>query len=389
MEKTVNIGVIGCGGMGMSLLRKLLACDQRLRVTALFDPDSRSIAKARAELGDSPKVCADYHEIVSMPDIQWVMIASWNSRHCEQVVAAFEAGKHVFCQKPLALNLDECLRMLDAWQRSGKLFNIGFTLRYSPHYRKIKQLIADGNIGSLISMEFNETLDFNHGGYIMGDWRRLRKHAGTHLLEKCCHDVDLVNWIVASRAARVASFGGIDFFTPANAHRADEIGVRDDGKKAYATWNGLIRLDPFTSDKDIVDNQVAIIEYENGVRTTFHTNCNAALPERRMYILGSEGSIRADVLTGKIQMKRIGFDTETEDVSTDSSGGHGGGDAILARELTDSMLNHKPPSVGLMEGLESAVTCFAIDEAMDSGVVIDAGVYWRKLKALEVRLQQA
>ena len=150
MEKTVNIGVIGCGGMGMSLLRKLLACDQRLRVTALFDPDSRSIAKARAELGDSPKVCADYHEIVSMPDIQWVMIASWNSRHCEQVVAAFEAGKHVFCQKPLALNLDECLRMLDAWQRSGKLFNIGFTLRYSPHYRKIKQLIADGNIGSLI-----------------------------------------------------------------------------------------------------------------------------------------------------------------------------------------------------------------------------------------------
>ncbi len=387
MGKTVNIGVIGCGGMGRSLLRKLLACDKRLRVTALYDPDPRSIAEAREKIGDSARVCDDPLEIMAMPDIEWVMIASWNSRHCEQVVAAFEAGKHVFCQKPLALNLDECLRMRDAWKRSGKMFNIGFTLRYSPHYRKIKQLVADGQIGSLISMEFNETLDFNHGGYIMGDWRRLRKHAGTHLLEKCCHDVDLVNWIVASRAGRVASFGGLDFFVSANAYRADEIGDREDGRKAYETWNGLVRMNPFTSDKDIVDNQVAIIEYENGVRTTFHTNCNAALPERRMYLLGSKGTIRADVLTGTIQMKRIGFDTQVEDVSSGSSGGHGGGDSVLSRELADSMLNHTPPSVGLMEGLESAVTCFAIDEAMDSGTVVDAGVYWSELKASEARTQ--
>ncbi len=380
----VNIGVIGCGGMGRSVLHKLLACDQRLCLTAIYDPDSRSIAKTREAFGDSAKVCATARAVVEMPEIDWVMIASWNSRHCEQVVAAFEAGKHVFCQKPLALNLDECLRMLQAWKQSGKMFNIGFTLRYSPHYRKIKQLVEDGHIGSLISMEFNETLDFNHGGYIMGDWRRLRKNAGTHLLEKCCHDIDLVNWIVASRAARVASFGGLDFFVPENADRAKLIGVREDGKKAYQTWNSLIDLDPFQSDKDIVDNQVAIIEYANGVRSTFHTNCNAAIPERRMYLLGTEGTLRADVLAGTIQLKRIGFDTHLEDFSTTSRGGHGGGDQILAKELADSMLNQRPPSVGLMEGLESAVTCFAIDEAMDRGTVIDAGVYWRQLQLSQV-----
>ncbi len=51
-------------------------------------------------------------------------------------------------------------------------------------------------------MEFNETLDFNHGGYIMGDWRRLQRYSGTHLLEKCCHDIDLVNWITGSLAGR-------------------------------------------------------------------------------------------------------------------------------------------------------------------------------------------
>lgn len=379
MMGSVQIGVIGCGGMGRSVLRKLLACDERLRLAALYDPDARSIATTREEFGDSARVCASDHEVVTMPEIDWVMIASWNSRHCDQVVAAFDAGKHVFCQKPLALNLDECLRMLHAWKRSGKMFNIGFSLRYSPHYRKIKQLVGEGRIGSLISMEFNETLDFNHGGYIMGDWRRLREHAGTHLLEKCCHDIDLANWIVASRAARVASFGGLDFFVPENVSRAEAIGNREDGRKAYETWNGLIRLNPFTSDKDIIDNQVAIIEYANGVRSTFHTNCNAAIPERRMVLLGTQGAIRADVLTGTIQCKRIGFDTPLEDVSTTSRGGHGGGDQVLAGELAESMLNQRPPSVGLMEGLESAVTCFAIDEAMDTGTVIDVGAYWRQV----------
>jgi len=263
------------------------------------------------------------------------------------------------------------------------MFNIGFTLRYSPHYRKIKQIVAGGEIGQIISMEFNETLDFNHGGYIMGDWRRMRKNAGTHLLEKCSHDIDLVNWIVGARTRRVASFGGLDFFRSHNKERINEIPARSDGKKAYCTWGGLLALDPFTSDKDIVDNQVAIMEYENGARATFHTNCNAAIPERRMYILGTLGAVRGDVIAGTIQTKRIGFDTRIEDVSTEVKGGHGGGDEVLAAELAESMLHHRHPSVGLMEGLESAVTCFAMDEAMDTGKVVDLQRYWEVIKMAE------
>ncbi len=378
MDKT-KIGVIGCGAMGLGVVEALLACDPRLQVAAICDPDSRSVNKALGALESRPEICPDYHEIMAMPDVQWVMIASWNCYQSEQVVAAFEAGKHVFCQKPIALSLDECVRMKNAWEASDERhFNVGFTLRYSPHYRKIKQLIDDGCIGSIISIEFNETIDFNHGAFIMGDWRRLKKNTGTHLLEKCCHDIDLVNWMLNSRANRVASFGGLDFFLPENAHHVERVGPRDDGKAAYGTWQGrgLVELDPFRADKDIVDNQVAIVEYENGVRATFHTNTNAAIPERRMYILGTEGAIRSDVMPGTIELRRIGWESETQDFSTKGSGGHGGGDKILARELADSMLDGVPPSVGLIEGLVSAVTCFAIDDAMDTGTVVDVTPYW-------------
>ncbi len=376
MEAPVNIGVIGCGAMGRSVVNRLVKRDPRLKIAALYDPDQRSTEQALREFPHSPAVCSNYREILNMPEVKWVMIASWNRYHCEQVVASFRAGKHVFCQKPLALNLEECIKMRDAHQKSGKMFNLAFTLRYSPHYRKIHNLISEGHIGDIISMEFNETLYFNRGGYIMGDWRRMRENAGTHLLEKCCHDIDMANWMVDSRAKRAASFGGLNFFIPENEYHIERVGENEEGKKAYRSWQGLIALNPFTSDKDIIDNQVAIIEYENGVRATFHTNCNAGIPERRMYILGTEGAIRADVLTGEITLKRIGFETEMEDVSTSASGIHGGGDVVLTGELAESMLDQRPPSVGLREGLESAVTCFAIDKALDTGEVVDLKPMW-------------
>ena len=377
--KNIKIGAIGCGGMGLVVIKLLLNVDKRLHLSAVYDPDERSVKKALEEIKPAPKVYDSYQALLADSEIDWVMIASWNCYHAEQTIAAFAAGKNVFCQKPLATNLDECKKMYDAWKKSGKLFNIGFTLRYSPHYRKLKKLISENAVGKIVSMEFNETLNFNHGGYIHGDWRRLRKFAGTHLLEKCCHDIDLVNWFVESRASRVASFGGNDFFIPENEKHIERIGKNKDGLTPYTTWPGLVAKNPFTSEKDIVDNQVAIIEFENKTRATFHTNCNAGIPERRMYILGTEGAIRANVLTGKIEMKKIGFDTQIEDVSSEASGGHGGGDEILTAELADAMLNGATPAAGLKEGLEASVVSFAIDDALDTGKVIDLKSYWEKV----------
>jgi len=381
--KKIGIGVIGCGAMGLAMVRRVLALSPELEIVALYDPDERSIRAALAELPGNPIVCSSYGEVLRNPSISWVMIASWNCHHREQAVAAFRAGKHVFCQKPLAITFEECLEMQRAWRESGLLFNIGFTLRYSPHYREIRRLIAGGAVGELVSMEFNETLDFSHGGYIMGDWRRLRKNAGTHLLEKCCHDIDLANWMVGSRARRVASFGGLSFFKPENARHIERLGNDAEGKPAYRTWPGLFGENPFESDKDIIDNQVAILEYANGVRAVFHTNCNSAIPERRMYILGTEGTLIADVIKGTIQLRRIGFDSEMEDHSTHAKGGHGDGDSHLARELVESMLCGASPSSGMKEGLEAAVTCFAIDAAMEHGSVVDVDRYWAQVDRIE------
>lgn len=376
--KQVNVGLIGCGGRLRGVVENVLTANKNVKIVAACDPDERSIKTTKEKFGSDIKVYEDYHDLVKADDIDWVMIGSWNCYHREHTVAAFEAGKDVFCEKPLATNLEDCVAMREAWLQSGRKFVIGFTLRYSAHYEKIKELLENREIGDVISMEFNETLGFNHGGYIMGDWRRLTQNAGTHLLEKCSHDIDLVNWLLESRASRVASFGSLRFFTPENAYHVDRVGKDAQGKDAFQTWPGLISENPFTSDKDIIDNQVAIIQYENGVNAMFHTNCNCAMPERRMYICGSEGTIRANVLTGDIELCKIGHESVVQKIDSGVSGGHGGGDTILGERLAACMMDEREPHTSLDDGFKSAITCFGIDESMEIGQMVDMDVWWKK-----------
>lgn len=379
----VKVGIIGAGAMGLYVATLLKAESADVIFTSVYDPDPKAVEAAKTALDISSDGCESVEELLST-DCDWVMIASLNCQHAAQTIAAFEAGKHVFCQKPLATSFEDCLAMRDAWHKAQRHFVIGFTLRYSPHYRRIKQIMSDGLVGEIISLEFNETLHFNHGGFIHGDWRRQTHLAGSHVLEKCSHDIDIVSWLVESRAERVASFGGTNFFIPDYAGRIEALGKNETGHEAYRFHRGAARgVNPFTAEKDILDNQVVIIEFENAVRATFHMNANTSIPERRLYICGTKGTLRADVMTGSIELQSIGHNEQMQNLSTESSGMHGGGDPILAQELFAVMSSEQSEhsalsqvSAGIEEGLVAATTCFAIDEAADQGSVVSLLPYW-------------
>lgn len=381
----VRVGLIGCGARLSGVIKRTLAdCDQ-IEVVALADVSETAIARAKQRLHcPDATVYADHRALSADLSIDWVCVGSWNAFHKEHILGALEANKHVFTEKPLTTNIEDCVILKKAIDKHAGIFSMGFVLRYAPFYHRIKALIDEGVLGKLVSFEFNETIGPDHGGYIMSDWRRKREWAGTHLLEKCCHDFDLANWITASAPVRAASFGGLDFFKPENVHQEDRIGPHPNGLPAYHGWqnNGIYtrehKLDPFTSDKDIIDNQVAILQYANGVRATFHTNLNAAITERRMYLCGTEGTIRGDVLTGEIEYKRINHDKPVMREKT-TGGGHGGADGIMSRALRDSMLEGAAPLVGLEDGIRSAVACFGVDAALDRGTIVDLTSMWEQV----------
>ncbi len=378
-QKAISIGLIGAGGRLRSIAAKVLAqANNTIRIAAVYDPDPISVEDTLQRLGRDVQVCATETEVATHPDVDWVFIGSWNCFHARQAIEAMRAGKHVFCEKPLATTLDDCLAIRDVAKETGRVFALGLVLRYSIHYDKIREILASNILGELISFEFNETLRFNHGGYIFGNWRRLRENAGTHLLEKCCHDLDLANWLIGSLPVRGASFGGNDVFLPKNAGLKSEFGSSEKGVAAYESFYDARRVNPFTSDHDVFDNQVAIMQYANGVRASFHTNAHSALPERRLYLHGVRGTMRADLLQGRIEVCKVGWDEKTEVISTTSGDGHGDADNILAAGLIRTMQQGEAPLASIQDGICSAVSAFGLDQAADTGTVVDFMPMWLK-----------
>lgn len=363
----------------VGVLRLLLKADRRIELVAIADPDEGSHEHARKTLQLPDLEVRSFDAILQDDSLDWLFIGSPNYLHPEQIIAGFKAGKNVFCEKPLATDTSRVQEVVQAWRDSGRNFAFGLVLRYSPIYRKCREILDSGILGKITSLEFNETLTPSHGGYIHGNWRRKREYAGTHILEKCCHDLDLCMWLVGSDPQRVASFGGLNFFTPDNRHLGKELRDPKTGSSIFETWADRHRVDPFTEDKDIVDNQVVIMDFANQVRASFHTNCSAALVERRFYIVGTMGALRADARTGIIEYKTIRTEDQPVVINVGESGGHAGGDEYMAEQLAKTLLEGQAPAAGMSEAVRSLVLASGIDKAQDSGQVYDLRTDWKQL----------
>jgi predicted dehydrogenase len=219
-----------------------------------------------------------------------------------------------------------------------------------------------------------------------GNWRRRSDLDGPMIMEKCCHDMDILMWLTGSRPARVASFGGLTFFKAANAHYNDLYPV---GEKGYRYYDrGLAtgfavgvenNITPFNDDKDTVDHQVAIMELENGVRVSFHFCMHSAQLERRFYLCGTRGTIRGDVLTGQLEYTPVGWQPTTETVRPITGDDHGGAEIPMARDIVACMLHGQPMPTTLEDGVQASFTCLGIEEARQTGTVVDMRPYWDAL----------
>jgi predicted dehydrogenase len=379
MNNIPVIGIVGCGHRLTGLASYL---KDKVKIQAICEPNQKCINHFRKVIPGDYQIFSDYEQLLSIKEIDWILVGSPNNLHKDHIIKVFEAGKNVFSEKPLATTIEDCVTICEAQKVSGKHFATGFVLRFSPHYRKIKEILDSGIIGNIVSFEFDECIPHYHGGHIMKSWRRFKEISGGHVVEKCCHDIDLANWFVGSLAENVASFGGLNFFKPENDSIVDEIGTNKDGRMAYSEWQHNTHVDssPFKTEKTIIDNQVAIIEYRNGVRATLHISLNTSLPKRGFYICGTRGTIESEWYSGKILVKKIGHDLPIEDWSSlPASGGHGGADAVIMDSLYETMKSGKEPLCGGQEGLLSTVTAIAIQKAMDDKKIINLNSIWDEI----------
>ena len=380
----IGFAAVGVGGRLTCLVKDLLATHgDKVHLTALCDNSPQALAIAREKLGFEGPTTVDPEEAITTPGTEWVLVGSRNDLHAQQCLQAFAAGKHVFCEKPLATSIGDCIAILDAHRRAGTKLMLGFVLRYLPLFRELHGIIEAGTLGRIVSMEANETLHPAHGGYVMRNWRRWRRYSGPHVLEKGCHDMDLMQWLLDSVPTRVAAFGGCDIFLPENRELAEQI-AREAGKPdLWTSWGAWEDLDPFTSGKDIDDNLVAILEFRNGTRATWHQNACDELRPRGMHLCGLKASVDLDLRKNQLDILPIGREnTLPVNIGLEGRGGHHGTDGLIMDDLVRIMTTSAEPAISAMAGVTSAITSLAIDQARQTGRIVDLEPYWKRVEEI-------
>jgi predicted dehydrogenase len=378
----LRFGVIGLGQRMGHVLRAVKRAGGQFEIAAYHDPEPHGLSILETENVTLGPSLENAEAVARTQGLDLILIGSPNHLHFAHLGAAFGAGVPVFCEKPIVRTPDESFALAQRLaRRDMPPVYVGLVLRSAPIVRKTLEIARSGAIGRIVSIDATEHLPPEHGAYLARNWRRKNAWGGSFLLDKVCHDFDIFNALVGARASRVASFGGRSIFDdpaqkPAETHYPD-------GYAVYGAWPGGWGAEPdaIAADGDANDHQVAILEYQNGVRLSFHANSHNSMRERRWTVVGAKGTIIAELYRNKLMwrtapmpasVQRVDFETMTAD-------GHNGADEAMAADLLAALRGEKPFPVLPQAALEAGLTVMAIDQAADSGQVVDLSDWWRRL----------
>lgn len=234
----LDVGIAGLGRLGKRHATMLARQVPGARLVAACSPVAEETAWARGTLG-VPHAYADYDALLAHPGLDAVFLVTPTSLHADQIVAALRAGKHVFSEKPTALDLDACRRVEAEAARHPRLkAMIGFVRRFDPHYRDAHAKIAAGGIGRPFFAR-SQCADMNDPG---GFFVRYSATSGGIMLDMSVHDIDAARWLLGAGRAR----------------------------RVYAT--GTIAIHEGLAASNDYDNAVAIVEFEGGAVATIQAS---------------------------------------------------------------------------------------------------------------------
>lgn len=242
----IRYGIIGVGALTLRGHIPVLNMMEEARLVALCNP-TRSKAEQGAALSrDRPIILEDWRDLLARPDVDCVVIASPNHTHREMTLAAIESGKHVLCEKPMAITAEDCFAVHAAARNAPTVVQFGMELRYSDFYSKVAQIAHSGQIGSLRMLFCKEfRWPFLPGS---GGWRVDAGRSGGALLEKNCHHFDLFNWFAGSRPIRVTATGGNDVNPDS---QVDNAWVLVDYTNGVRACLGLCMFSPYGNDLEV------------------------------------------------------------------------------------------------------------------------------------------
>ena len=347
MKKT-GIGLIGADfSLRAALIEKNYPRDTA-EMSAVCDRNPAMLERYREEHPDSRAyLCSDWKELLANPDVDAVCIMVRDQYHEEIAVAALEAGKAVYLEKPMALSVEGCDRILEtAWRTGSKLF-IGHNMRYVPSILKMKEIIDSGLIGEIQSVWVRHFI--NYGSCYFRHWCARRETCNGLLLQKGAHDIDVIHWLAGGYTTRVVGMGRLSVYNRTTGRLAP--GEAPDRKISWdpGCWPPL-ELKGLDPDLNVEDHNMMLMQLDNGVQASYEQCMYTPDAERNYTFIGTRGRVEniGDFGDCRIHVwTRRGSRSEPDIIyhlkATDE--GHGGSDPEIVNAFFDFVRTGKNPVV--------------------------------------------
>lgn len=282
------------------------------QLVGLCDANIGRLEYAQAILGQRIPIFTDFDEMMKTVACDTVIVTTKDSTHHEFIVKALRSGRDVITEKPMTIDDEKVRAILEAERETGKRVRVSFNYRYAPYKTKVKELLMQGIVGQVHSVEFRWYLDTVHGADYFRRWHRQKRNSGGLLVHKATHHFDLINWWLGEEPIDVFAFGSRQFYRPERkpGHgvrcQACELGHNcefylDLSRGEYRTLyldqeahDGYFRDQcVFSDDTDIEDTVSVLARYPNHIQLTYALTAATPFEGWQVAFNGSKGRLEA------------------------------------------------------------------------------------------------
>jgi predicted dehydrogenase len=408
MKKYAICGVSN-RAIGMFLKPMVTTFRDSARVVALLDSDSRRHGVCKSllpQLADVPEYGADdFDRMVAETKPDVVVVASRDDTHAGYIIQALRHDLDVITEKPMATTAEDCRHIMEAEAASRGKVTVTFNYRYNPIHTRIKEMVLEGKLGRIVSVDLNWYIDTYHGASYFKRWNRMRKFSGGLSIHKSSHHFDLVNWWIGQKPVEAFAYGALNFYGPNGelnprkedgrhcgtcevrgscayyrrwTTRTDDVVARDDhiGALPTETSNAYTGYRPdmciFDSEIDIEDTYTATVRYDGGAMLSYSILFSAPFEGYRLAINGTKGRLETQEFH---ELSRVPFPVPEQTIDyfpmfgsketihvVRRKGGHGGGDPALIEDLFLGPDPSRPYRI--LSGSEDGALAVATGEAV-------------------------
>ncbi len=426
-QKPVTAIIVGAGHRAFVYSKLAKTDPDKLKIVGVADPNPVRRQKAMEEFGFGEDMCFESaDELAKKGKLADAIInGTMDEQHLVTSVPLLNAGYDMLLEKPFAVNEKEMRELVACAKKNNSKVMICHVLRYTPFYYGIKEIVNSGEIGDIINIQTTEHVSYHHlsTSYIRGKWANSKKCHTSMLLAKCCHDLDIMMWMMSeTKPKKISSFGGKFQFKPENApagagticmkdcplvdtcvYSTKRLYIDHPDRWAFYVWDALEGIkNPTIEDKinlmksdspyarciykcdnDVVDHQSVMVEFESGATGTHNMVGGSSEPRRDIHIIGTKGEIFGNFEDSKFTVLKINpspdahneeCDVEEHDLRVTGDmvgayGGHGGGDERLAADFVKFIRGeeHSLACTSIFDSVAGHLSVYLADQSRENG----------------------